>query len=139
MTDEELIKRLRGEYRIKITDGLGPAGGDEPNNPNEHVRHFPTVPIQLAAADAIARLTFDNTILGEIVRERDVTIANLVHERDAALADAARLREALTECVAVLGSDGMNGVMTISTLHGCPYSGPFVNLDRARAALKEPG
>ena len=57
MTDNEirdLVRRLRGEYRMEITDGLGATGGgEEPDNPNEHVRKFPTTPIQLEAAAAI--------------------------------------------------------------------------------------
>ena len=33
MTDD-LVKRLRGEYRVPITDGLGAVGsGSEPDNP----------------------------------------------------------------------------------------------------------
>lgn len=48
----DLVRRLRGEYRIPITDGLGPAGGDEPDNPHEHVRTYPTPPIQHEAAEA---------------------------------------------------------------------------------------
>lgn len=53
-----LVDRLRGIYRIPITDGLGPAGGDEPDNPDEHVRRFETPPIHHEAADEIARLRF---------------------------------------------------------------------------------
>lgn len=54
MTDsKELCARLRGEYRIPITDGLGAAGGNEPDNPNEFVRHFVTPPIQKEAATLI--------------------------------------------------------------------------------------
>lgn len=51
-----LVDRLRGIYRTPITDGLGPAGGDEPDNPNEHVRRFKTPPIHHEAADEITRL-----------------------------------------------------------------------------------
>jgi hypothetical protein len=50
-----LCKRLRGEYRIPITDGLGPAGGEEPENAREFVRRFETAPIQHEAADTIER------------------------------------------------------------------------------------
>lgn len=52
----DLVRRLRGEYRIPITDGLGPAGGEEPDNPNEFVRTFGTPPVQKEAADAIESL-----------------------------------------------------------------------------------
>ena len=53
---EDLIRRLRGEYRIPITDGLGPAGGEEPNNSNEFVRTFEVPPINKEAADTIENL-----------------------------------------------------------------------------------
>ena len=53
---QDLIRRLRGEYRTPITDGLGPAGGEEPDNPNEHVRTFPTTSICREAANAIETL-----------------------------------------------------------------------------------
>lgn len=55
----DLIRRLRGEYRVPITDGLGPAGGDEPSNPEHFVRHFETTPIKKEAADAIEKLLSD--------------------------------------------------------------------------------
>ena len=56
-----LIDRLRGFYRIPITDGLGAVGaGDEPDNPNEYVRSFQVppdrAPIQEEAAVEIGRL-----------------------------------------------------------------------------------
>lgn len=53
----DLVNRLRGHYRTPITDGLGPAGGEEPDNPLEHVRTFFTPPIQKEAADEIERLS----------------------------------------------------------------------------------
>lgn len=57
MSDRDtLVDRLRGIYRIPITDGLGPAGGEEPDNPNEFVRRFETLPIHHEAADEIERL-----------------------------------------------------------------------------------
>jgi len=52
----DLVNRLRGKYRIPITDGLGAAGGEEPENDNEFVRSFPSTPIQMKAADEIERL-----------------------------------------------------------------------------------
>lgn len=53
----DLVGRLRGVYRIPITDGLGAVGaGEEPDNPNEFVRRFETSPIQREAADEIERL-----------------------------------------------------------------------------------
>ena len=62
MTDyKELVERLRGNYRVPITDGLGPVGGDEPDNPHEFVRRFETPPISKEAADAIEQLTLERT------------------------------------------------------------------------------
>ncbi len=56
-TRGKLTDRLRGIYRIPITDGLGAVGaGEEPDNPNEFVRHFDTTPIQKEAADRIDEL-----------------------------------------------------------------------------------
>ncbi len=54
----DLVQRLLGHYRIQINDGLGPAGGEEPDNPNEFVRTFETPPIQKEAAMAITSLVF---------------------------------------------------------------------------------
>lgn len=52
-----LVDRLRGHYRIPITDGHGPAGGEEPDNPSEFVKTMDfQPPIQLAAADRIQAL-----------------------------------------------------------------------------------
>ncbi|GJE55254.1 hypothetical protein EKPJFOCH_1743 [Methylobacterium thuringiense] len=51
-----LVDRLRGKYRVAIRDGLGPAGGEEPDNPDEFVRTFQTSPIQHEAAAEIERL-----------------------------------------------------------------------------------
>lgn len=76
MTD--LQARLRGVYRIPITDGLGPAGGEEPDNPNEFVRTFETSPIQHEAADRLDALVSDN-------RQKDARIQEL----EGALARAA--------------------------------------------------
>lgn len=53
----DICNRLRGIYRIPITDGLGAVGsGDEPNNPEEFVRSFPSSPIMREAADSIEEL-----------------------------------------------------------------------------------
>jgi hypothetical protein len=73
MTHEHtsLVQRLLGQYRIPITDGLGPAGGEEPDNPSEFVRTFETPPIQKEAAIAITSLVY----------ERDEAIAKY-HEND---------------------------------------------------------
>lgn len=54
---KRLVERLNGVYRIPITDGHGPAGGEEPDNPNEFVRTFEAPPIQREAAAAISALT----------------------------------------------------------------------------------
>ena len=77
---ETLPDRLRGIYRIPITDGLGPAGGEEPYNPDVFVRRFDTPPIQHEAADEIDRL------MDEIERLQEVLwpIVNhaLFHDRE---------------------------------------------------------
>ncbi len=53
----DICNRLRGIYRIPITDGLGATGGgEEPENPDEFVRRFPSVPIQERAADLISEM-----------------------------------------------------------------------------------
>ena len=53
----DIVERLRGIYRIPITDGLGAVGsGEEPNNPTEYVSKFETSPIQHEAAKEIERL-----------------------------------------------------------------------------------
>ena len=47
MTDPtDLIKRLRGEHHTPVTDGHGPAGGEEPDTP----------PIQKEAATVIEEM-----------------------------------------------------------------------------------
>jgi hypothetical protein len=53
----DIVDRLRGIYRIPITDGLGAVkGSEEPDNENEFVRKFETPPIQKEAADEIEEL-----------------------------------------------------------------------------------
>lgn len=57
MDNKDLVRRLRGIYRIPITDGLGAVGaGEEPDNPDEFVRRFPSIPIQEEAAAKIEAL-----------------------------------------------------------------------------------
>jgi len=63
-----LVDRLRGIYRIPITDGLGSAGGEEPDNPNEFVRHFDVPPINQQAALRIEEL---EAALEAMQQERD--------------------------------------------------------------------
>lgn len=76
---KDLIDRLRGIYRIPIQDGLGPSGGgEEPNNPSEHVERFETTRISREAAGAIEKL---------------------IAERDEAIANAARWPEACGDAV----------------------------------------
>ncbi len=74
MTDDTkaLVERLRGIYRVPITDGLGTAGGDEPNNQHEFVRRFETPPISKEAANAIELLT---ARAEAAERERDEALA----------------------------------------------------------------
>ncbi len=66
-----LVQRLNGEYRIPITDGLGAAGGEEPDNPNEFVRTFETPPIQKEAAIAITVLVYERDSAIEKYHEND--------------------------------------------------------------------
>lgn len=60
-----ITDRLRGHYRIPITDGLGPVGGDnlEPGNALEYVRQFWTPPIQHEAAAIIDAFRHEVTSL----------------------------------------------------------------------------
>lgn len=54
----DLVDRLRGIYRIPITDGLGATGGgEEPSNADEFVRRFEVPRINREAADEIERIT----------------------------------------------------------------------------------
>ena len=112
---KDIVQRLRGEYRIPITDGHGAAGGDEPDNQNEFVRHFETPPIQKEAADRIEALEaevekfkeegflFDATVLCRAeLAEREV--------RDLK-AQASRMREALNLCVAFMQSGQISETM----------------------------
>lgn len=65
-----LVDRLRGIYRIPITDGLGAVGGgEEPDNPNEFVRHFETTPICHEAANYIEEL---ETALKQLLRIENI-------------------------------------------------------------------
>ncbi len=98
----ELSDRLRGIYRIAITDGLGPAGGEEPANPHEFVRRFEVPPIQIEAADAldaakakIADLESRALDLASIIREQGCDLKDRRDQLAAAEAREARLREAL--------------------------------------------
>lgn len=82
-----LVERLRGIYRIAITDSLGAVGsGEEPDNPNEFVRKFDTPPIQHEAATALEAKEAE-------LAAKDAEIAQLTAEKDAELAE---VRAALT-------------------------------------------
>lgn len=59
----DLVERLRGKYRVPITDGLGPAGGEEPDNGDFFVRSFPSSPLALEAAERISELEVERTRL----------------------------------------------------------------------------
>lgn len=73
---KDLTDRLRGHYRVPITDGLGATGGgEEPDNPNEFVRNFPTVPIQLEAANMIEAL---RTRIKELEDENEQLIVEAI-------------------------------------------------------------
>ncbi len=75
---DDLVNRLNGIYRIPITDGLGPAGGEEPNNPNEFVRTYETPPIQKEAAARISALEAENKRLREAIKPFADEAENLV-------------------------------------------------------------
>lgn len=64
-----LIERLRGIVRVPITDGMGPAGGEEPDNADFFVRTFPTSPLAREAADIISALQREADGLREALRE----------------------------------------------------------------------
>lgn len=99
---EGLIERLRSKYRIPILDGLGPAGGEEPDNPNEFVRTFDTPPIQKEAADALASLKAE---VDEFRSSLAKTIGKLMvadKRAEKAEAEVARLTEALRATTASL-------------------------------------
>ena len=88
-----LVQRLNGEYRIPITDGLGAAGGEEPDNQNEFVRTFETPPIQKEAAIAITILAYERDSAIEKYHENDgmegavsASIRDLLNSQDVPLA-----------------------------------------------------
>ena len=80
----KLTDRLRGHYRIAITDGLGPAGGEEPNNADEFVRTFTVPPIQKQAADIIDELAVALAKLTDIC-ERQPRFYKLIPDKDSPL------------------------------------------------------
>jgi hypothetical protein len=59
-TVSELIERLRGIYTIPVNDGAGLLDGKD-----TFTRTFDVPPIQLEAADALARLAEENATLHE--------------------------------------------------------------------------
>jgi hypothetical protein len=75
-TTDDLVQRLRGHYSTPITDGLGPAGGEEPDNPYEFVRIFPTPPIQHEAADALDRKQAHIEKLCAIIKALEENVAH---------------------------------------------------------------
>lgn len=78
-----LLDRLRGIYRLPITDGLGAVGGsEEPDNPREYVRRFQTAPIQHAAADEIERLRAERNTMLAALREGLEHLGNCEAELD---------------------------------------------------------
>jgi hypothetical protein len=92
---DSLQRRLRGEYRIPIRDGLGPAGGEEPDNPTEFVSRFVVPPIHHEAADALAAKDAElKTVLDResatqarhdaAMAAKDAEIERLTRERDIA-------------------------------------------------------
>lgn len=55
--NDTLIDRLRGIYKIPITDNLGPVGDDD--DPKFFIRKFESTPICLEAAEAIENLQIE--------------------------------------------------------------------------------
>ena len=95
----DLVERLRGIYRMPITDGLGSVGsGNEPDNPYEFVRTFPVPPIHREAAAEIERLTESNNALmverEMLIKTKRDQIERLTAERDAARAKVAKYEQA---------------------------------------------
>lgn len=105
--NDDLIARLRGEYRIPITDGLGSAGGEEPDNAHEFVRRFDTPPIQKEAADALeaqaARIA-ERDSAGEALQA-------VIRRFEAERASADTLASALAEAVTLLTDVRHNGLI----------------------------
>lgn len=83
----DLVERLLGVYRVPITDGLGPAGGDEPDNENYFVQTFPTTPIQVEAAREIERLQAENAEKKTMLLNQAKTIKETQAENDALMLD----------------------------------------------------
>lgn len=50
----DIVERLRGKYRLPLSDGAGPLNGSD-----TFERTFPVSPIQKEAADEIERLRAD--------------------------------------------------------------------------------
>ena len=102
MTTQELVEWLRGTYRIPITDGLGPAGGEEPGNADFFVRTFPTSPLATEAAERLSEMDAENKRLRAFVQrvseipsprkrpEDDIDALYQNEEHFAAVIDAAR-------------------------------------------------
>lgn len=65
-----IVERLRGTYRISITDGFGPIlSSEESDNPNEFVRTFKSPPIQHEAAAEIERLRAERQRTAALIEE----------------------------------------------------------------------
>ena len=88
-----LVERLRGKVRIPITDGLGPAGGEEPDNADFFVRSFPTSPLAMEAADALTA-ALDRAEKAEAVRD-DLAMALRAEQETALLSP--EIKQALAD------------------------------------------
>ena len=143
-----LVERLEGVYRVPITDGLGAVGGgEEPDNPNEFVRRFPTVPIQLEAASTIRALVAENERLREDIATRTMNwLKNNVTDKGEILRaeiKAATAEAKLYEAVEVLwtlyhAACGPTGfAAAVRATSGVPYPWPALDEadDLARAFL----
>lgn len=74
----DLVDRLKGIYRIPITDGLGPvAGSEEPTNSDYFVRTFETSPICKEAAHFIENQEQYIKHLENVINDNDEFIEEL--------------------------------------------------------------
>lgn len=100
----DIVNRLRGIYRIPITDGLGPAGGEEPDNPNEFVRRFETPPIQREAADHIEQQAAEIERLRAGGCARDQGLTQFCAEAAKFAAENAKLRQIVSDSAGAIGN-----------------------------------
>lgn len=102
-----LVGRLRGQYRVPITDGLGPvATSEEPDNPGEFVTTFQTPPIQLAAANRIEELEDALEVMLGATNETALFNEGVFHARLEAQRALAKARPSADQGTGRLASEG---------------------------------